>query len=140
MILVCHADDGHFTDGDHGAVRRVLQRLEVIHAVHSQPDDWYIITCHDGGQLHLYAPGLDGHRSFRRLLIVIDDQQWTRDAVHLLLEIMRAGGFGLMARVDAPQMIVTLPRQVLSYPWLPDAPLLARTSHDLATMIQSLVA
>ena len=140
MILVCHADDGSFADGNRTAVRRVLHELDAVAAVDKLADEWYAITCEDGGRLGLHAPGLSGDRVFHRMLLYVDDEAWTTCTVRVVLELMRAGDFWLMAGLDVSNMIVTHPRQVLCYPWLPDAPLLARSHGDLAVMIDRLVA
>ncbi len=135
MILVCHAADGHFANGNRDGVRRVFEQSSRIIEVVDLGRDRYELTCADGGQLVLYAPGLDGARSFHRMEIFLDPEAWTEDMLHLILEFMRAGGFGLMESVEASQFIVALPQQVVYYPWLPEPPLLVRNPRDLAYTI-----
>ena len=131
MILVCHAADGHFADGNRQAVRRVLDTSNGVAEVHLLGRERYEILCADGGRLELYAPGLDGSRSFHRMEVPFTPETWTKDVLSLLLELMRKGGFGLMDRLDTPQLIVTQPMQVVYFPWLPEPPRLVRTPRDL---------
>ncbi len=131
MILVCHAADGHFADGNREAVRRVLDMSNVVADVHLLGRERYEIFCADGGRLELYAPGLDWTRSFHRMEVSFTPETWSADVLSLLLELMRKGGFGLLDRLDAPQLIVTQPIEVVYFPWLPEPPLLVRSPRDL---------
>jgi len=135
MILVCHAADGHFADGNREGVRRVLARSPYILRTESLERDWYEITCKDGGLLELHAPGLDGGRSFHHMELVIDTDCWSDDVLRVILEIMRAGDFGLMDGLEASHILVTAPQQVMYFPWLPEPPLLIRDAHDLGSTI-----
>ncbi len=129
MILVCHASDGHFADGDRKAIRRVLGRSEYIKEIKDLGPERYALTCVDGGRLGLRAPGLDGQRAFHRMELF--PEAWTPAMVGLVFELMSYGGFGLMNNLDMPQIIVTQPQQIGYFPWLPEPPLLARTPRDL---------
>jgi hypothetical protein len=133
MILVCHASDGHFADGDRKAVRRVVERSERIAEVHELGPERYVLVCADGGRLELCAPGLNGHRVFHRMELF--PEGWTPDMLSLVFELMFFGGFGLMNSLDVPQFIVTQPQQVSFFPWLPEPPLLVRDPHDLGYRI-----
>jgi hypothetical protein len=133
MILVCHASDGHFADGDRKAVRRVLERSEYIAEVYELGPERYQLVCADGGRLKLRAPGLDGHRAFHR--IELFPEKWTVDMLSLVFELMSSGGFGLMNNLDVPQFIVTQPQQISYFPWLPEPPLLVRNPRDLGYSI-----
>jgi hypothetical protein len=133
MILVCHAADGHFADGDREGVCRVLARSEYV--VNHLGQAWYEIICADGGTLELYAPGLEEPRAFHRMELLLPAHSLTLDVLTLIHRLMQAGGFGLMDGLDTSQVIVTLPQQVVYFPWIPEPPLLARTAHDLAHTI-----
>jgi hypothetical protein len=135
LILVCHATDGHFADGNRQAVQQVLNRSMWIARVDRLGRGRYVIHCPDGGRLELNAPGLDGRRSFHRMEVVLDADGWTKDILNLILELMRSGGFGLMDSLDASQFIVASPDQVSYFPRLPKAPLLVRNSRDLGYSI-----
>jgi hypothetical protein len=135
MILVCHSADGHFADGDRQAVRRVLNQSKYIASVKRVSPERYAITCTDGGRLELHAPGLKAYRSFHRIELFGEAGVWTDDMLRLLYDLMSAGGFGLMDNLDMPQFIVTQPRQVSYFPWLPEPPVLVRNSHDLGQTI-----
>jgi hypothetical protein len=131
MILVCHAADGHFADGNREAVRRVLDHSEHIACVNLLGREQYEIICADGGSFELYASGLDEGRSFHRMELVLTAESGTADVLHVLLDLMRRGGFGLMDSLETSQFIVTLPQQVVYFPWLPEPPLLVRNPRDL---------
>ena len=131
MILVCHAADGHFADGDRKAVRRVLNRSEHIAAVKAPGPEHYEITCRDGGRLKLRTPGLEGRRSFHRIDLFLKSGSWTPHMLDLVFELMCAGGFGLVDNPETPQFFVTQPQQITYFPWLPEPPVLVRSSRDL---------
>lgn len=135
MVLVCHATDGYFADGDREAVRRVLEWSDSIAQIDELGHERYTITCADQGQLELSAPGLYGSRSFHRMELSTRTSQWTSDMFNLLFDLMRAGGFGLMDDLCASRLIVTLPQQVSYFPWLPEPPLLVRNAHELGHTI-----
>jgi hypothetical protein len=135
MILVCHAADGHFADGNREAIRRVLDRSEHIAAVTLLGREMYEIACDDGGSFELHAPGLDENRSFHHMEVFLSDDTGTPGVLAVLLELMRQGGFGLMDGVDASQFILSLPQQVVYFPWLPEPPLLVRSPRDLGHTI-----
>jgi hypothetical protein len=131
MLLVCHADDGHFADGDRKGIRRVLDHSECIASVSVVARERYEIVCADGGVLELYAPGLDGNRVFHRMELHLEARSWTKDMLRLVFELMRAGGFGLMDSLDASQFIVSSPQQVAYFPCLPEPPVLVQNPRDL---------
>jgi hypothetical protein len=135
MILVCHATDGYFADGNREAVRAVLEESSHISAINNLGADRYVILCVDGGRLELRTPGLDGTRSFHRMELSLDTEAWTPNMLSLILDLMRKGGFGLMDSLDASQVIVTSPQQVQYFPHLPDAPRLVRNPRDLGHTI-----
>jgi hypothetical protein len=137
MILVCHAADGYFADGDRQAVQWVLDHSERIGNALRLGPDRYTVTCADGGCLELRAPGLAGStpRSFHRMELFLGSQEWTMDMLNLVFDLMQAGGFGLVDNLEVPQFIVTQPQQVSYFPWLPEPPLLVRNSHDLGLFI-----
>ena len=131
MILVCHAADGHFGEGDRRAVRRVLDDWPV----NTGPQDGYEVSCPDGGRLRLHAPGLDGTRAFRRIELLPRVGAWTPDMLNLVWSLMRAGHFGLMMGVDATQFIVSRPQEVGYFPRLLQPPALVRNARDLGYLI-----
>jgi hypothetical protein len=133
MILVCHASDGHFADGDRKAIRRVIEQSECIAEVEELGPERYALVCADGGRLELRAPGLNGHRAFHRMELF--PEGWTPDMLTLVYELMSFGGFGLVNDLDVPQFIVTQPQQVSYFPWLPEPPLLVRDPHALGYSI-----
>lgn len=133
MILVCHAADGHFADGDRQAVRQVLERSAYIAEMDNLGPERYTIRCTDSGRFELRAPGLDGQRAFHRMELF--PETWTPDMLSLLYELLVTGGFGLMNSVDVTQFIVTQPQQVNCFPWLPEPPLLVRNPRDLGYSI-----
>jgi hypothetical protein len=135
LILVCHAADGHFADGDRKGICRVLEHSATITDVTSLGRERYALICADGGRVELHAAGLEGNRSFHKMELFLDSDEWTADVLNLILELMRAGGFGLMDGLDAPQFIVTQPQQVKYFPCLPEPPLLVRSTHDLGHTI-----
>ncbi|NDJ78391.1 MAG: hypothetical protein GYB65_19250 [Chloroflexi bacterium] len=131
MLLVCHAADGHFADGDRDGIRRVLDESDCIVSIDMSGPERYAIVCRDGGQPELYAPGLHTDRAFHRMELALSPQGWTSDTLKLVFELMRAGGFGLMDSLDAAQIIVSSPQQVAYFPRLLKQPLLVRNSRDL---------
>ncbi len=135
LILVCHADDGHFADGDRAAVRRVLNQSDYVTNVETIDTAGYVITCRDGGRVTLHAPGLDTPRSFHRIALYLESRTWTPDLLRLVFAFMHRGVFGLMDDLELAQFIVTQPQQVSYYPWLPQPPLLVR---DVAALTQAL--
>ena len=135
LILVCHAADGHFADGNRRAVRSVLDHSISVARIDPLGKERYALRCHDGGRLELHAPGLDGYRSFHRMELALDGDGWTKDMLNLIFELMRAGGFGLMDSLETSHFIVASPDQVSYFPRLPEAPLLVRDSRDLGYSI-----
>jgi hypothetical protein len=135
MILVCHAVDGRFADGNREAVRRELSRSMSVTRLDACGPEQYTLTCRDGGRLRLYAPGLSGQRSFHRIELFLESARWTPDMLHLVFDLMNQGGFGLMENLDVPQFIVTQPQQITYFPWLPEPPKLVRSARDLAYSI-----
>jgi hypothetical protein len=135
MMLVCHAADGHFADGDRKAVRRVLERSDAVVDLMGMGAERYEILCADGGRLRLSAPGLESQRSFHRMELYCDEHGWTDTMLAFVFDLMQAGRFGLMVDVEASEFIVTSPEQVHYFPWLPQPPMLIRHSRDLAYMI-----
>jgi len=131
MILVCHAADGHITDGDRQGIRRVLDWSETVARVELSGSEAYDITLVDGGRVELHAPGLDGTRSFHHMELFFDSREVTPGVLTLIYDLMRSGGFGLMDSVEASQFIVSLPQQVAYFPRLPEMPHLVRNSRDL---------
>ncbi len=131
MILVCHAADGHFSDGDRKAVRTVLEQSKRLVELCEVGPEQFELVCADGGRLQLRAPGLDGQRAFHRIELFIEPIHMTPDVVSLIFELMACGGFGLMNNLDVPQFIVTQPQQITYFPWLPEPPLLVRSARDL---------
>jgi len=131
MLLVCHAADGHFADGDREAVRRVLNQSECLVDARELGSEWYQLICVDGGQLALRAPGLNGNRAFHRIEVLPQSGHWTADMLDVTYELMVAGGFGLVNNLDRPQFMVTEPQQITYFPWLPEPPLLVRSARDL---------
>ena len=135
LILVCHATDGHFADGNRRAVRLALEQSMWVARIDTLGRERYAIRCPDGGRLELHAPGLNGYRSFHRMELTLDAEGWTNDMLNLILELMRAGGFGLMDSLETSQFIVASPDQVSYFPRLPETPLLVRDSRDLGYSI-----
>jgi hypothetical protein len=131
IILVCHAADGHFADGDRKAVRRVLERSEYLAEIRNLGPERHELTCVDGGRLELRAPGLDGQRAFHRMELYLEPDAWTPDMLALVFDLMAAGGFGLMNNLDVPHFVVTQPQQISYFPWLPEPPLLVRNPREL---------
>lgn len=130
MLLVCHAADGHFANGNREAVRRLLARAAC--EVRAIAQGRFSVKCLDGGQIELVAPGLDGTGSFRRAELRFSAASWTDDVLHLVMSLMRVGGFGLLDDVNAPQILVASPEHLLSFPWLPEPPRLVRSVEQLA--------
>lgn len=133
LILVCHAADGHFANGNRDGVLRVFDRLRC--AVAERGRGHFDILCADGGSFELVAPGLNGSQTFHRMELVLNDRSQTKDVLRVILELMRVGGFGLMDSLSASQFIVASPQQVGFFPWLPEPPLLVRNVHDLGYTI-----
>ncbi len=131
MILVCHAADGHFADGNRSAVRRVLDQAGYITEFKTHAAAYYSVTCRDGGRVRLRAPGLAGDRAFHRIEVYRESESWTPNLLTLIFDLMQQGGFGLMETLDVPQFIVTQPQQISYYPWLPQPPVLVRNANDL---------
>ena len=138
MILVCHAADGSFNDGNRSAIRGLLEQAAYIRQVDPLGRARVRITCTDGADLELYAPGLDGKRPFHRMEICLTNLTPTKDQLQLVLDLMRSGGFGLMENLNASKFIVTLPQQVVYFPWLPEPPMLVRNTRDLGHTISHL--
>lgn len=135
LILVCHAADGHFADGDRVAVRGILERSDFVTALEAIDTVGYVIACRDGGRVTLHAPGLGTMRSFHRMTLYLESSTWTPDLHLLVFALMDGGAFGLMDDLELAQFIVTQPQQVSYYPWLPQPPLLVR---DAAALAQAL--
>jgi hypothetical protein len=135
MILVCHAADGHFADGDREAVRAMLAPSACVSSVNILGSGRYQILCADGGQLELHAPGLEGAHAFHHMELFLQSKAFTHKTLSLILTMMQQGGFGLMDGLDAPQFIVTSPQQVHYFPRLPNTPLLVRSPRDLGRVL-----
>lgn len=138
MLLVCHAADGRIASGNRDAVRRLLMRADIdVRAIRR---GWYAITCADGGSVELVAPGLEGTRTFRRAELIFNAASWTEDVLHLVMSLMRAGGFGLMDGLNATRVMITTPEHLLRFPWLPGPPMIIRSPHQLALALGHPVA
>lgn len=135
VILVCHAQDGRFADGDRAAVRRVLQSSEHVARVLPLGPDLKQVLCADGGRLVLRAPGLDSARSFHRIDI-FPASTWTEAMVSLVYDLMCSGGFGLVQNLATLQFLVTQPQQISYFPWLPEPPILVRSARELASSLE----
>ncbi|NLX08477.1 MAG: hypothetical protein GXY36_02365 [Chloroflexi bacterium] len=131
MLLICHSADGHFADGNREAVKRVLEQTTCTFKHREPGSAWYTIMCPDGGLIELNAPGLEGNRPFHRMEVIVYCETWTRGTLNLLMDLMRAGGFGLLDSLDTAQVIVADLQQVIYFPWLPEPPLFVRSSRDL---------
>jgi hypothetical protein len=134
VILVCHAQDGRFADGDRAAVRRVLQTSDQVTRVLPLGQDVKQVLCADGGRLVLRAPGLDSQRSFHRIDL-FPMSAWTSAMAGLVYDLMREGGFGLVQDLVTLQFLVTQPQQITYYPWLPEPPILVRSACELAASL-----
>jgi len=139
LVLVCHAVDGHFADGDRAAVRRILEESPLITRLDALGAEQYLITTPDGGAFELHAPGLASRRSFQRMVVISRARVWSMDTLDLVYDLMCVGGFGLINNFDMPYFIVTQPQQISYFPWLPEPPLLVRSAQDLAYSIGQLV-
>jgi len=134
VILVCHAQDGRFADGDRAAVRQILQHSNYVARTTVLEAGVQQVICVDGGQLVLRAPGLDGPRSFHRMDI-FPMSVWTGAMVGLLYDLMHKGGFGLVQDLATSQFLVTHAQQITYFPWLPEPPVLVRSAGELATSL-----
>ena len=137
LILICHDAQGHLANGDRQGVRRVLARAPYILDVQAAGPDRYEIVCADAGRSWLHAPGLEHGVDFRRMALELECDTPSDDILALLLDLMRAGNFGLMVSLGARQFIVSSPQQAMSYTWLPQPPLLVRTIHDLGRSLET---
>lgn len=135
LLLVCHAAEGYLTDGNRAAVNRTLDRSGCITAIDRAASGWYTVHCTDGGRLRLHAPGLIGAGAFHRILVGLDAGRLSRAGVAVLYDLMHDGGFGLLASLDAPRLVVTRRRQVLTFPWLPEPPLLVTNAAELGAAL-----
>ncbi|MEW6578434.1 MAG: hypothetical protein AB1435_04485 [Chloroflexota bacterium] len=135
LLLVCHAEDGRFADGDRTAIRAALTDSKCVARVIEVGGGWIEVICVDGGRLTLRAPGLNGRCAFHRMCLFLESETWTAAMLRLVYTLMRAGGFGLVRDLDAPQFLVTQPQQVTYFPWLPEPPLLVRNSRDLGALL-----
>ncbi len=135
MILVCHAADGHFADGDRAAVRELLDQSPDITDLTTTGPDTYWVACSDGGRMALSAPGLDGSRPFHHMGVTIEAGELTPAVLRLLFDLMCLGGFGLVDDIEAPHFIVTDPQQLNYYPWLPEPPLVVRDGDALGYVL-----
>ncbi len=139
MILVCHAEDGRFADGDRAAIRAALADSKSVARVSETGGGWIEVICVDGGRLTLRAPGLNGGRVFHRMYLFLETETWTAAMLRLVYALMRAGGFGLVRDLDAPQFLVAQPQQVTYFPWLPEPPRLVRSARDLGASLEQAV-
>lgn len=137
LILICHDAKGHLANGDRQGVQRVLAQAPYLVDVQAAGQDCYEIICADAGRSWLHAPGLERGRVFRRMALELDCDVPSDDILSLLLDLMRAGNFGLMVSLGARQFIVSHPQQVISFPWLPQPPLLVRSIRDLGRSLEA---
>ncbi len=135
LILVCHDTDGHFADGNRHTVRHLLEHAGYIATFQPRDTQQYLLACHDGGQVIVRAPGLDGTRTFHRIELYLNAESWTPDLFALVYDLMLHGGFGLMDGIQVQQFIVTQPQQISYFPWLPQPPILVRSVHDLEQVL-----
>ncbi|NLE52129.1 MAG: hypothetical protein GX613_12060 [Chloroflexi bacterium] len=137
LILICHDAQGHLANGDRQGVQRVLAQAPYLVDVQAAGHDCFEIVCADAGRLWLHAPGLARGGTFRRMALELDCDIPSDDILTLLLDLMRAGNFGLMVSLGARQFIVSRPQQVISFPWLPQPPLLVRSVRDLSRSLET---
>lgn len=137
LILICHDIQGHLANGDRQGVQRVLAQAPYVIDVQAAGQDCFEITCADAGRVWLHAPGLERTGAFRRMALELDSDAPSDDELRLVLDLMRAGNFGLMVSLGARQFIVSRPQQVISFPWLPQPPVLVRTIRDLSQSLQT---
>lgn len=137
LILICHDIQGHLANGDRRGVQRVLAQAPYVIDVRTASQECFEITCADAGRVWLHAPGLESAGAFRRMALELDSDAPSDDVLRLVLDLMRAGNFGLMVSLGARQFIVSRPQQVISFPWLPQPPVLVRTIHDLSQSLQT---
>ncbi|MBN1681430.1 MAG: hypothetical protein JW966_14205 [Anaerolineae bacterium] len=135
MIMVCHAADGYFADGNREGVRRVLNQTTRVGQVLPLGHDHYQIVYTNGGTLELRACGLGGGRSFHYIEVCLTSASWTGDMLTLIFNLMKAGGFGLLDSLDSHQIIITAPEQIVYFPWLPEPPRVVRSPHELAHVV-----
>lgn len=140
LILICHDADGHLADGDRQGVQRVLSQAPYVVDVQAAGQDCYLIACADASCVRLSAPGLARAGAFRRMTIALDCDRPSDDVLSLVLDLMRAGNFGLMVSLSAPQFIVSQPQHVVSFPWLPQPPILVRSIRDLSQSLETIAA
>lgn len=133
ILLVCHAADGRIANGNREAVRRLLARAAC--SVRAVRRGWFVIECADGGSVELVAPGLEGTHSFHRAEMIFNTASWTEDVLHLVMGIMRAGGFGLLDGLNATRVMIASQEQLLHFPWLPEPPLIVRSHRHLAVAL-----
>ncbi len=127
MLLVCHAADGYFADGNRLAVCRLLDR-----AGFARHTDLYRST---DDSVQIFAPGLDGSRSFHRMGLYIEHTALTLSMLSLIFDLMLLGDFGLMPSLDACSFVVTSGQQAYSYPWLPEPPQVVHSAVELAHLL-----
>lgn len=132
LILICHDAQGHLANGDRQGVQRVLAHAPYVIDLRTDRPDCFEVTCADAGRVWLSAPGLAHAGAFRRMALELDSERPSDDTLTLVLDLMRAGNFGLMASLAARQFIVARPQQVITFPWLPQPPLLVRSVQELS--------
>jgi hypothetical protein len=64
MLLVCHAADGYFADGNRLAVRHILDRASLAMQGITIGPDCYELCSPEGGPFSVHAPGLNALFSF----------------------------------------------------------------------------
>lgn len=137
LILICHDTQGHLANGDRRGVQRVLTQAPYVIDLQAAGQDGFEILCADAGRVWLHAPGLEHPGAFRRMALELDSDTPSDDVLRLVLDLMRAGNFGLMTSLGAHQFIVSRPQQVISFPWLPQPPVLVRTIRDLGQSLDT---
>lgn len=136
MLLVCHAADGYFADGNRLAVRRVLDRAALAMHGTTTGRDWYELCSSEGNPLRIHAPGLDGSRTFHRIELHADDAALTSGSLALIYDIMLLGGFGLLRTLDTCHFIVTSRQQAAYFPHLPEPPCVIRSAAELEHLLR----
>lgn len=135
MLLVCHAADGYFGDGNRLAVRRILDRAALTMPSPATGPDRYEICFADGGRFSIHAPGLDSPHPFHRIALHADAAALTPSALALIYDIMILGGFGLLSTLNTCRFIVTSRQQAAYYPHLPEPPHVILSAAELGHVL-----